>query len=371
MDLKRLKMVGDPLADAAIAEATSLGAQGNLLLDRAVTKGVDEQTPPAARALIEDACKLDWTDMAQLRRGSEAYLSAGGTVISLSLGPGSLAHTYSSPSIARLLVKTGNLTEMALRRLLETGAWRIAAVIPDGLLPGNDGYLHSMKVRLLHARVRYGVRKQGWDEAVDGVPINQVDMIRTWLDFTYVPLTALKALGVSFTKDEIRDIYHLWQAAAHILGVDDTIVRTIDGQESAKRLLDAIHDLEGPPNEDSRRLTAAMIAAVGQLLAPGMKVSQKTGEKIVAASLRRIHGRAMAKALGVPWNWTALLLPFAAILTSIQHNRERKNPALRAKTVAAAMEFHFNRDKIIPGQTTYERAAMENAALGPPVTEKM
>ncbi|KEQ52001.1 oxygenase MpaB family protein [Sphingobium chlorophenolicum] len=368
-DLAALRQVSDALADAAIAEATAAGAQGNMLLDRAVRHGVEADTPPAARALIEDAQRLDWADRERLKRGSDAYLAIGTTWLGLALGPGSLTHTYSSPSIARVLVDTANLTRMARRRLLETGSWNIATALPDGLLPGHDGYVHNLQVRLLHARVRHGLLKKGWNTEELGLPINQFDMIRTWLDFTYVPFGAFGNLGVDFTEAELADLYHLWQVAAHILGIDDAIVRAITDQRSAKRLLDAIHAEEGQPNADSRRLTAAMLDALSDLLAPGLGVSPALARKLAAATLRRLHGGELAEQLGVGWNWTSLVLPFIAAANRFRRWRERRNPALRAATIAAAIHTHHNREEVYSGPTTYERAASQDASLGLPETQ--
>lgn len=366
--LEPLRQVGDPLADAAIAEAVSLGADGNRLLDNAIRKGIDVDTPPAMRRLIEDAQLPGWADRASLKRGSEAYLAIGSNWIGLALGPGSLTHTYSSPSIARVLVKTANLTKMARRRIMETGAWNIATALPDGLLPGNDGYLQHMQVRLLHARVRYGLNRKGWDVASHGVPINQFEMIRTWLDFTYVPFGALSKLGIDFSEAEMSDLYHLWQVSGHILGIDDGVIRTVNDQQSAKALLDTIHRMEGPPNDDSRRLTIAMLDGMGELLAPGLGVPASVARNLSAATLRRLHGREMAEQLGVSWNWTALALPAIAMMNRIRRAQERRNPERRKKTIAAAILTHETRGDLFSGPTTYERAATEDAALGPPAT---
>jgi len=368
--LEALRHVGDPLADAAISEAVTLGSDGNRLLDRAVRHGIDADTPPAARALIEDVQQPDWADQAKLRRGSEAYLAIGANWIGLALGPGSLTHTYSSPSIARVLVRTGNLTKMARRRILETGSWNIATALPDGLLPGNDGYLHNLQVRLLHARVRYGLQKKGWDAAEHGVPINQFELIRTWLDFTYVPFNALRRLGIDFGETELDDLYHLWQVAGHVLGIDGIVIRSVCDQQSAKKLLDVMHAMEGPANEDSQRLTSAMLDSVGELLAPGLGVSVPIARSLSAATLRRLHGDALADQLDVSWNWTVLALPFIAMANRLRRWRERQNPALRAKTIAAAIDAHTNRGDLFGGQTTYERAASEDATLGPPTTRE-
>ncbi|WP_161977899.1 oxygenase MpaB family protein [Dictyobacter kobayashii] len=176
-----------------------LGTEAREKLNRGISHGLKtvDHPSPAIQAFLEDIERYpNWVEMERLQRGSEAFLSIGSTWLTLSLGPGSLTHTYSSPSIASVLVKTGNLTKMAQRRLLETGTWNIASILPGGLLRGADGYIHNVQVRLLHARVRKTLLQRHWDQNAMGTPINQVEMTRTWLDFTYVPFSALHKFGL-------------------------------------------------------------------------------------------------------------------------------------------------------------------------------
>ena len=157
----------------------------------------------------------------QFGQGSRAYLGIGTTWMQLLLGPGSLVNTYRSPSIAAVLTATGRLdSATAGRRIQETGLWLGSAVLPDALMAGAPGYVATAQVRLLHAGVRRQLLKGGWDVDRWGVPINQVDLARTLLDFTYVPIEAMRRLGVGFTADERDDVYHLFRHIGHLVGLD-------------------------------------------------------------------------------------------------------------------------------------------------------
>lgn len=184
LDLGAFAVIGDPLADDVIEELARLGPDAARRAEQGISEGSQPDMAPAMRALLADAERGEVEDLDALARGSNAYLAIGATWIGLALGPGSLTHTYSSASIARVLVKTGNLTNMTRRRLLETGVWNTATVLPDGLTRGGRGYVHNLQVRLLHARVRHALIRSGWDVEAQGMPINQVELARTWLDFT-------------------------------------------------------------------------------------------------------------------------------------------------------------------------------------------
>ncbi|RYY24201.1 MAG: DUF2236 domain-containing protein [Sphingomonadales bacterium] len=366
--LASLHNIGDPLADAAIAEAARLGVEGARLLDRAVREGPSPETQPAAAALAADVRSADWADASRMARGSDAYLAIGASWIGLALGPGSLAHTYSAPSIARVLVRTGNLTKMARHRILETGAWNVATVLPEGLTPGRDGFVQNLQVRLLHARVRHALLAKGWDVAAQGMPINQIELARTWLDFTYIPFEALATLGITFSADEIEDLYHLWQVAGHLLGIDPRLYRPVTNQAEGARLLSAIDANQPPPGADSQLLTAAMLEAMGQLLAPELRVSEGMATELSRAVLRRLHGDAQADALGVPRSWTRLLLPAIAIANRVKRARERRDPALRAASIARTIATFQAGEGLLPGGTAYTRAAAESPGDALPVS---
>src|SRR5260370_2386206 len=118
-------------------------------------------------------------------------------------------------------MQTGRLTTMAPGRLAETGMWAGQATVPGGLLRGAPGYQATVQVRLLHARMRSNALKHGWDTPEWGVPISQVDVVRTWLDFTLTPFQALAALGIELTQAQQSTLYQYWQYIAYPLRLGD------------------------------------------------------------------------------------------------------------------------------------------------------
>jgi hypothetical protein len=69
--------------------------------------------------------------------------------------------------------------------------------------------------------MRSSALKHGWDAAEWGVPISQVDVARTWLDFTLTPSRALAALGIELTQAEQNSLYQYWHYIAYLLGLED------------------------------------------------------------------------------------------------------------------------------------------------------
>jgi hypothetical protein len=352
-----LMYTGDALADAVLAELDAAGPQAGRQLARAISQGLAslEEPTPAIRAFFEQVERLpDWVDMERLQRGSAYTLSIGSLWLIFSLGPGSLTHTYSSPSIARVLVRTGNLTRMAGRRLMETGAWHIASVMPGGLLRGADGYVHNLQVRFLHARVRATLLKRGWDEQEAGLPVNQVEMTRTWLDFTYVPFRALQQFGITFTREELADLYHFWHYVAFLLGIDERLYRQIIDQESAQEVLELIDQTTEGANEDSKALVQAMLEAITELLT--LKLPTAVKFDLVSALTRRLHGDQLADQLGIKRNWLRLLMPLITLANRVQRAWDRRSPAARQRAIERTIKA-FENIAPLEGDTAYQRNA--------------
>lgn len=350
---------GDALADAVIKEVETLGPATSRQLNQGIMHGLKtvDDSPPAIRAFLEAAERLpDWVDMESLKRGCEAYLFIGTVWITFSLGPGSLTHTYSAPSIASVLVRTGNLTKLAQRRLAETGVWNIESVLPDGLAVGARGYVHNLQVRLLHARVRNTLLKRGWDTGTTGIPINQMEMVRTWLDFTYVPFSALQKFGITFTRDELADLYHLWQYIAYLLGIEERVYRTMPDQQRAEKMLALIDSTMGGANEDSKVLTQAMLEAVTVFLQPTLRLPASVTFDLASALTRHLHGNQLADQLGIKKTWISATMPLIMLANRLQRFWNRRSPAARQKAIARTVQV-FHDALTMTGQTTYQRDA--------------
>jgi hypothetical protein len=360
----RMLAVGDPLADAVIVEMDALGKEGRRILNAGLADGLQSLTerPPAITALLQQLETMPaWVDPDRLGRGEVAALSVSPFWYVLSAIPSALVHTYASPAIARLLIQTGRLTTMAPRRLAETGMWAGQATMPGGLLRGAPGYQATVQVRLLHARMRCSALKHGWDQAEWGVPISQVDVARTWLDFTLTPSQALAALGIELTQAEQNSLYQYWHYIAYLLGVEDSFYRDVTDHDSARELRHLFDLTIGPPDENSRALTAAMVGAQADLLASVPQPLMPRAEfcDLIHGMLRRSFGDDRADQLGIPVSSAAPFLVMIALANSEARRWQTFTPqsAARALQENTARRIANDRSASIPGGPTYQQHA--------------
>ncbi|GAB3465373.1 hypothetical protein GCM10027570_53570 [Streptomonospora sediminis] len=339
---------GDPTADAAFADLAAGGAGARRTLAAGLRGGAASLTaaPAGIAALLresEDA--VAGADRQLLERGDIATIAADPFWSRMAFGLGSLVHTYSAPAIARVLTGTGKLTTAAGRRLAETGLWRANAVLPGGLLPGAPGYADTVQVRLLHARVRAGTLRRGWDTAEWGVPINQVDVARTWLDFTIVPFQALEKVGITLGAEEERELYRYWHSVAALMGLDPRFYTDVVDHASAGRLLALVETANGEPDEGARALVHALLDALaGALAGEALPLPGEDVERLLHAITRLFHGDAAAEALGLRAEDPAPYVPLLAMANAQVRRWERSTDeswqlALREHTEYRRTEF--------------------------------
>jgi hypothetical protein len=348
---------GDPPADAVMAELAGGAGPDKAVLDQGIRHRLASlaSPPSSVRALLEQAESIpDWVAAEQIRRGAEAYLLSGALWLSIALGAGSLAHTYSAPTISRILMETGNLDVRAPRRLAETAVWNREVIRPGGLAVGAAGYVHTLQVRMLHARVRAGLLRKGWDRAWLGMPISQLDMARTWLDFTTVPLIALGRIGIEFSDREVADIYRLWQLVAHQLGIDPRLYGRARDQASGAALLDLIDSANAGPDDGARVLIERMLHAMGRAMHPMLHLPAEAAIQLMSTLCRLFHGDAFADRLGIARNETVGLLPGIIDGNRRQCRLERENPALRRQKIIETLAAFDRLDQSLTGPTAYQ-----------------
>jgi hypothetical protein len=260
----------------------------------------DYRTAPASlKSLVENARFVPpWLDWSRLERANDVFLRPG-LLGGLTLGLCSLVHGYAAPAGNKPLAFSGRLKERADRRLAETGRFITAVTASNGLRPGALGWRLVLHVRLMHAAVRRLVLQSGrWSNADWSHPINQHDMLATILLFSSVFVDGIRRLGVHVTPQEADDYQHLFRWVGELIGVEAALLPTTYAE--AKRLADFIHLTQGPPDEDSRALVAALIE--GPLRGAKTPRARQRAERQVAITrglCRSLIGDELADALGL------------------------------------------------------------------------
>jgi ER-bound oxygenase mpaB/B'/Rubber oxygenase, catalytic domain len=319
----------DPVADAVVEaiEAMPAGA-GWALFRRAAQTGIAStpDAPEAMRALFAQVERVPvWVDWETLDRGG-AVLMRAGPLGGMVLGLKSLVLGYSSPGGNKPLILSGRLEEQAGRRLSETARFVQATIAPGGMRPHAAGWQLTLNVRLIHAQVRRMILRSGrWDPAAWGAPINQHDELGTSLLFSVIVLEGLRQLGVRITGADSEAYVQLWRWSGWLMGIDLDLLPATETE--GRRLGAMIAATQGEPDEDSRRLTRALL---GSPLREAKSSHERTNARRMttfsAAMCRSLLGDTTADQLGVSQTSWRYMVPLARRLVSSMELVREKVP---------------------------------------------
>lgn len=225
---------GDPAMDKVIDWMfASSPRHTKPLFDQALTRGIDTlDNPPAV--LQEFFALIDtpppWLNRARLEQGvKDSRLS--GKVGFFVLRDMALMGGYALfNSMNQTLASSGALSKETGLRLGETGKWTNDVTEPHGMDRFGPGFITTVRVRMVHALVRRNLRlKPDWDTAKWGMPINQIDMLATYLAFGPVSLLGARLFGVPYFRKESESIMHLWRYIGWLMGVDEQWLAITEG----------------------------------------------------------------------------------------------------------------------------------------------
>ncbi len=287
---------GDPLADAvvsAIKADNSIRGQ----LNRGLKNGLAsiENPHPAITGLLQSTEAIPaFVNQNLMESGARSWYSVPFPLHIISLSAGALVKVYASTSIARVLATTGRLVEGADRRVQETGLWLASAMLPGGLKLGQPGYIGTVQVRMLHAMMRPYVRTHGYDESVDGYAISQVDLARTWLDFTLTSMRSEAIMGGEYTTAEIAEIYQYWWHIGYLLGIDPRFYEGVKSHNAAQRISDMLDAVTGLPISETSSLVKSTLSAISAELKTQFPVPNKLSSAVLETLARMFHGDSLS-----------------------------------------------------------------------------
>lgn len=346
---------GDTLADSVVEWMHDFGmrpARG--MFEKALKNGIDSLSPeeqqvaqPLIRFFNEVETEPEWLDKDLLAQGGRVIDRCHPVSYYILRNAGLMAG-YLSSDLNKPLIMTGELANGANRRFAQTMKWFSDCVSPHGLERDGEGFRSTIYVRIMHALVRHRLSKnKEWDHSDMGLPINQTDMIATWLAFSVVFLAGARTMGVIITPKESKAVMHLWRYTCWLMGVDAEWLND-DEHESRKLLFHTLATFRGP-DENSRQLGRALMEDIPLLPFPKLKPLKWRYEQAKHLSVTMLFvGPSGMKKLGLPWwvpPWYPLLsaglnIPRSLLLripSPLQRRAELKGRAHRE----ALIKLHF------------------------------
>jgi hypothetical protein len=171
----------------------------------------------------------------------------------------------------------------------------IDVLSPEGFGPRGRAIRTLQKVRLTHAAIRLLVRKSPRHTWIPdyGQPVNQEDLAGNLMALSWIVIDGLRRLGIVEASDEDKAESYLdaWREVGRFLGINAELLP--DNLEQAKQLTKTIQRRQLDPSNESREMTAALLAMMKENSLPGL-------EGLPAALMRFFLADDIADRLGIP-----------------------------------------------------------------------
>jgi hypothetical protein len=293
--LSEMRQQTDPLADQAV-EAINFAENktyfkklfGTLVRNDYI---IPPEFPIEVREYLEKTRHVPaCADAKRMARGAQFFGKHAPSLMAL-LGMLSLPYCYAAAHGARVLCFSERLHTEPGKRLAETGQYIFDVTANNAFSAKGKAISSTQKVRLIHAVVRYHIRKSNrWDDEVWGKPINQEDMAGTNLAIAWIAIRGLRKMGVQVTYKEATDYLHLWNVAGCIMGLDERLLP--DTGKEAFLLDKMISTRQFESSEAGKALTASLLKyTVRQAGGPAAKLAP--------AYMRFLLGDEIADLLGI------------------------------------------------------------------------
>ena len=248
-------------------------------------------------------------------------------------------------NIAKSFFITGRVRDQGVRRLKQNNRHMMDILLPGGLERLGDGWKLSVRIRIIHARIRRLLNNSDeWDTEAWGVPISSAHLGYVIAAFSARLLKHMKTLGADYNDEEHDSFMSVWRYSGYLMGIPETIL--FGDTNEALRLYDIGHLCEPFAEIESIVMAHALINSAP--LVAG--VTDPTDRRQLARYVYRLSRGLIGKELADDLNFPALS-PFGVvyrfrleeryknILQKVRPGHAKKNNLSKFTTLLEASVF--------------------------------
>ncbi|KAJ5222095.1 uncharacterized protein N7469_010982 [Penicillium citrinum] len=241
----------------------------------------------------------EWVDWQQIERGQDVFFRYGLPILNV-LSFESLLGGMGAIRVVETLARTGGFSAKVVRRRLLETLQHILQVnsSAEGMKPGGEGHISSVRVRLLHSCVRMKImglveeQPNYYDVNKYGVPVNDLDCIGTINTFcSSVVYLGLPRQGIFLSNQEIEDYIALWRLVAYYMG---TPTEPFEDPVRARATMESLLISEIDPTEIGKVLARNIIIGL-ENTAPAY-----ASKEFMEALSRLLNGELLSNELEIP-----------------------------------------------------------------------
>ena len=265
----------------------------------------------------------DWVDVNSFFPGCRMFHRNTPLVLAGMVG-GVLVEGFST-NIAKSFFMTGRLRDQGMRRLKQNNRHMLEIFMPGGMDKHSDGWSLSIRVRLVHARVRLLLSNSGeWDVDELGTPISAAHVGFAISAFSARLLSHLKSLGASFSEEERRSFMAVWRYSGYLMGIPETIL--FRDERDALEVFEIGRLCEPPPSLESIVLASSLVNTAPLFAGMSESGARRKMAGYIAQVSRALIGNTLADALNYPKSSTLGILWKFRLLNRIESVMRRLAP---------------------------------------------
>ena len=233
-------LIGDPLAEAMTEDLQQFSAEEQTRLIQAAMNEEGEEAlrdaPASLREFFRDAeTPPEWLDYAEFAPAVRMFYK-NSQVILAAFVAGVLIEGFTT-NIAKSFFITGRVRDQGVRRLGQNNRHMMEIFLPGGLYRSGDGWKLSVRIRIVHARLRHLLNhSEEWDTEAWGAPISAAHLGYAISAFSARLLLHMGTLGAKYNDEEHDSFMAVWRYTGYLMGIPETIL--FHDADEALRLYD-------------------------------------------------------------------------------------------------------------------------------------
>ena len=327
IDWDNYRLQGDKIADEIVAKTQELNQWEHLRKVITIQWGDNQSLPTDLPDFIrnyftENAVLPPNSDSKKIAKGQEFFQKNAEDCLSL-LGTMSLPYCYAAADGAQVLYFSERMRNDAQKRLLETARFVFEVNQKDSLKEEGLAFITILKVRLLHATIRFHVKNHKDWNMKWGLPINQEDLMGTNIAFSSIILRGLRKLGKKYTNQDAENYLHLCYVVGQLLGIDKKILPQT--MKEAVFLSQNTEMRHFKSSHEGNVLMQTLLSHFEEILPPVVP------DGYIHSYMRFLLGDRVCDLLGIPAaNWTKHIVNTLPIITTMKASFGKSPHAVRS-----------------------------------------
>ncbi len=222
-------LIGDALGEAMAKDLRAFSpAEARRLIEAAMNEEGEEalrNAPASLREFFRDAeTTPEWLDYAAFAPSVRMF-HRNSPLILAAFVAGVLIEGFTT-NIAKSFHITGRVRDQGVRRLGQNNRHMTEIFLPNGMYRYGDGWKLSVRLRIVHARIRnlLSNSEDDWDTEAWGLPISAAHLGYAVSAFSARLLKHMKTLGAKYDDEEYASFMAVWRYSGYLMGIPETIL---------------------------------------------------------------------------------------------------------------------------------------------------